>query len=41
LEKGLATFEEDIGAASEVGCLLEKDGVGTIDFADVYNDFLL
>jgi hypothetical protein len=40
LEKSIATVKVDVGATSEMGGLLEKDGVWAKDLADVDRDFL-
>ena len=40
LEERFAVFEVDVGAAGEVGDLLEEDGVGPVDFTHVYCHFL-
>ena len=40
LQQGIAAVEKEIRAASEVGSLLEEDGIGAKNLAGIYRYFL-
>lgn len=41
LQQGVSPLEVDVRSGGEMGCLLEKDGVGSVDFTDVDRHFEL
>jgi hypothetical protein len=40
LQQGISSFQAEVRSAREVSGLLEEDGIGPVDLANINHDFL-